>query len=174
MKKKSFILTLATVIYFLFPATVRAVCPVCTVAVVGGLGLARFLGVDDTVSGIWIGGIILSTSLWFVDWIYKKLKKMEHINRIIANSVMVTITYLFVLVPLYLSKIIGHPFNTFWGVDKLILGIILGSIAFTLGMVVDKRVRKINNGKVLFQFQRVVFPVAALIISSVIMYLITR
>jgi len=174
MRKKFLSLILALILYFLFPTIAQAVCPVCTVAVVGGLGLARFVGVDDTISGIWIGGIILSTSFWFVDWAYKKFKKVEKINNNLFTISTAILMYGFVLIPMYLGKIIGHPFNTLWGVDKLVLGTSLGSLAFLLGIFVDKRIRKINNDKVFFHFQKVVFPVAALILSSVIMYLATR
>lgn len=37
-----------------------AICPVCTVAVGTDVGLCRWLGIDDVLSGIWIGGLIIS------------------------------------------------------------------------------------------------------------------
>src|SRR3990172_4136169 len=49
-----------------------AVCPVCTVAVGAGLGISRALGIDDTVTSVWIGGLILSMSFWLIDWLKKK------------------------------------------------------------------------------------------------------
>src|SRR3989344_4306223 len=57
--------------YSLFPSPVGAVCPVCTVAVVAGLGVSRTLGIDDVVTSIWIGGLILSMAFWTIDWIEK-------------------------------------------------------------------------------------------------------
>jgi hypothetical protein len=41
------------------------VCPVCTIAVAGGVGLCRYLGIDDLISGAWIGALLFS--LFFVD-----------------------------------------------------------------------------------------------------------
>jgi len=32
--------------------------------------------------------------------------------------------------PLYLSKMIGIPLNTIWGIDKVLLGIAVGSVLF--------------------------------------------
>src|SRR3989344_8410054 len=58
--------------YFLYPDSVYAVCPVCTVAVGAGLGLSRALGIDDAVTSVWIGGLILSMSYWAIDWLGKK------------------------------------------------------------------------------------------------------
>ncbi|MEK7497886.1 MAG: hypothetical protein AAB656_03135 [Patescibacteria group bacterium] len=172
MKKKllSLFLPLASVIYFLFPADSYAVCPVCTVAVVAGLGVSRMLGIDDSVTSIWIGGIILSSSFWFSDWLSKK-EKFKKFSNIWGVSIAM---YLLVLSPLYLSKTIGLPFNIIFGMDKIIFGTIVGSIAFLLGIFIDKKTREINGGKVFFSFQKVVFPISALFISGVIMYAISK
>src|SRR4030042_718567 len=106
----SIITILSAIFLLVFPLKVLAVCPVCTVAVVAGLGLSRWLGVDDTVPGIWIGGIILSASFWFASWLKKKNITFPYLTVISA-----AIMYAFVLLPLKFAKIIGHPFNTLWG-----------------------------------------------------------
>ena len=76
-----FVFSLFAIRYLLFVNEVDAVCPVCTVAVIGGLGLSRWLGIDDAITGIWIGGLIISLSLWFTDWLYKKYKKIEKYDK---------------------------------------------------------------------------------------------
>lgn len=149
--------------YLLVPGTTLAVCPVCTVAVAGGLGLSRYLGVDDTISGIWIGGLILSSSLWLIDWLKKKNLKF----------LIIFVMYLLVLGPLAWKDIIGHPFNTIWGVDKLILGTVLGSLGFLGGMRLDKKIRKIK-GKQFFKYQKIILPVSFLVIFSILMYLVSK
>jgi hypothetical protein len=68
---------------------------------------------------------------------------------------------------------IGHPLNTIWGMDKLVLGIILGSIFFLLAVYLNNFLKKKNNGKVYFPFQKVVIPVITLAILSVIFYFLT-
>ena len=50
-----------------------AICPICTLAVGAGVGLSRWLGVDDTVTGLWIGGLTVSMILWTIFWADKKL-----------------------------------------------------------------------------------------------------
>jgi len=162
--------------YSLFPAPVSAVCPVCTVAVAGGLGLSRYLGVDDTISGIWIGGLILSSSLWLIDLLsnkdyFKYLKKPRVI--LFAKYLIIVLMYLLIFVPLAWKDIIGHPFNTFWGVDKLIVGTIVGTLVFLTGMWTDKKVRRIK-GRQLINYQKVVFPIALLTISSIMFWIMTR
>ena len=160
------LISLFTVHYSLFTHTVYAICPVCTIAVGAGLGLSRYFGIDDAVSSIWIGGLILSSSFWFFDWVSKKKPKLH------TTYYMLLITlgmYAFVLIPLWFSDIIGHPFNTILGIDKIIFGTALGSIMFLVGMWADKRVRKMK-GKQLFQYQKVVLPVISLVITSLVIY----
>ena len=158
---------------FVIPA--RAVCPVCTVAVAAGLGLSRYLGIDDSVSGIWIGGLILSFSLWLIDWLEKKkFKQLKwYYDFKYRNYTVIFLMYALVVLPLLKSDIVGHPFNKLWGIDKLILGIAAGSGAFLSGVYADKKVRE-SKGKQLFNFQKVVFPVALLLISSLILWIITK
>lgn len=154
------LLTSATVTY--------AVCPICTVAVIAGLGLSRYLGVDDTVSGVWVGGVILSTSFWMSDWLKKRGVKIPYLTLISALAI-----YSIVFVPLWLGKIIGNPLNTLLGIDKLILGTFFGSTAFLIGVFADRYERKIKE-KQLFIFQKVIFPVSALAIASLVFYFIVR
>lgn len=149
---------------FVIPA--HAVCPVCTIAVGAGLGLSRYFGIDDVVSGLWIGGLILSSALWFADWLKKR---GVGIKISILNIIFSILFYLIVIVPLYFTDIMGHPYNTIYGLDRLLFGIIIGSVIFILAISLDKMIRKIN-GKQLFPFEKIVFPVISLIIMSVILY----
>lgn len=144
-------------------------CPVCTVTVIAGLGLSRLLGIDDVITSIWIGAFILSFSFVTINWADKKWPKLKIINwklPIIAS------VYLLVLVPLKLNGSIGITGNTIWGIDKILLGTTTGSIAFLIGIWINKKVRKIK-GKQLFSYQKVAFPILSLIIISIAFYFIT-
>jgi len=160
--KKFFSFLLVSSIYFLTPRPVLAVCPVCTVAVAGGLGLSRYFGIDDSIIGIWSGGLMVSLTLWTIDWL---LKKKWRVSKFFVFLFWIGITY----PPLFWAGIIGHPFNRILGIDKLIFGSILGFFAFLLGVWGDKKVREIK-GKQMFAFQKVVFPVTALTILSLVLY----
>lgn len=158
-----------SVLFLALPTKAHAVCPICTVAVAGGLGISRWLGIDDSVTGIWIGGIILSSGLWLADWINKKGWKGH-----LKNIVSVGIFYLFVIPPLYWGKMIGLSGNSLWGIDKVILGTVVGSILFLGGVFLDKWLRTTNEGKVYIYFQKVIAPVFLLTLGSFILYLITN
>lgn len=154
-----------------FPKPALAVCPVCTIAVGAGLGLSRFLGIDDTISGLWIGGIIISSSFWFTSWLIKKYSLK--IKEVYLQAITSIVTALLVLIPLYISDIVGHPYNTILGIDKLVFGSILGAGLFLASLWADNKLRAFK-GKQLFSYQKVAFPVGFLAIGSLIMYFLTR
>ena len=144
-------------------------CPVCTIGVVAGLGLSRWIGVDDVVSGIWIGGLLASLTGWTVRWLKKRKITFKGVVAITALAY-----YGFVAVPLYRNEIIGHPLNQFWGIDKLILGIAFGTIVFVIAVLIYEIMKKKNDGHAHFKFEKVVIPVSSLIVLSAIFYLATK
>ena len=165
MKK---ILPLLATFYLLLATPASAMCPVCTVGVIAGLGLSRWLGIDDTVSGIWIGGLLMSLTGWTVNWLESKKWNFKG-----SPFVCAIMYYGLVIWPLYTKEIIGHPFNTFWGIDKLVLGIIIGSIFFCAGAILYKYFKK-KNGKAHFPFEKVVLPISPLVILSIVFYFLTK
>lgn len=60
MKKNIFLATGLIILNFLLKAKVFAFCPVCTIAVGAGVGIAEKFGVDDTIIGLWVGGLTVS------------------------------------------------------------------------------------------------------------------
>jgi hypothetical protein len=144
-------------------------CPVCTVTVIAGLGISRLLGIDDLIASVWIGGFILSFSFITIDWINKKWPKLLIVN---YQLLIISLMYLLVLIPLKLNGSIGIAANTLWGIDKILLGTIIGSIVFLIGIWADKKQRKLYK-KIFFPFQKVVFPVVGLILASVVFYIVT-
>src|SRR3972149_2875924 len=152
--------------YSLLVRTAQAVCPICTVAVAAGRGLSRWLGIDDAVTSIWIGGLVLSSSFWLIDFLRKKKPEFS-ISKF--QFPIIFLMYAIVILPLWSAGIIGHPFNTILGIDKILFGTTVGSVFFLLGIWADKKVRAIK-GKQLFPFQKVVFPVVLLAIISLLLY----
>lgn len=145
-------------------------CPICTVTVIAGLGISRLLGIDDVVTAIWIGGFILSFSFVTIEWINKKWPSLPFNFYFLPTFVLM---YLFILIPFKLNHTIGIVRNTLWGIDKIILGMTIGSVIFLIGVWADKFQRK-KFKKIFFPFQKVVFPVLALIIASAVFYFVTK
>jgi hypothetical protein len=169
LRKKIFnliLLALGGILFF--PSQTLAVCPICTVAVGAGVGFSRWLGIDDTITGLWIGGLIVSLILWTISWLDKKNIFFKGRAFWIAFGY-----YALTVAPLYPMDIIGHPYNKFWGIDKLLLGIILGSLFFFLGAQSYTLIKK-KLGHAQFPFQKVVMPILPLIALSVFFYFLTK
>jgi hypothetical protein len=152
-------------ITLLISAKTYAICPVCTVAIGAGVGLSRWLGIDDTISGIWIGGLLVSTSLWTANWLRGK-----KINFKYMTPVILVLMYVLTFIPLHYSKMLTDPYNILWGINKIILGTSIGTILFFLSVFTDRILRKKNDGKVYVPYQKVILPVGYLLLSSLIMY----
>ena len=143
----------------------HAVCPVCTIAVGAGLGLAQWLGIDDSISGLWIGALIVSMSIWTISWLSKKEIRFK------GRKILIFLAYyLIVILPLYWKEMIGHPQNRLCGIDKLLFGIILGTVLFAAGVIFHNYIRKKNGDKSYFKGQKIVFGIAPLVIASIILY----
>jgi hypothetical protein len=149
-------------------------CPVCTVTVVAGLGISRLLGIDDLITSLWIGAFILSFSFVMIDWINKKWPKWKFGFNIWWKVTIIANVYLLALFPLKLNHAIGIVLNRIWGIDKIILGTIIGSLVFLAGAWADKKAREIHGGKQFFIYQKVIFPVLALVLTSVIFWFVLK
>lgn len=79
-----------------------------------------------------------------------------------------------VIWPLYAQGFIGDPFNRLFGLDKLALGIAAGSIIFALAAWGYEIIKKKNNGHAHFPFEKVVLPVSALALLSLLFYFLSK
>ena len=140
-------------------------CPICVVAVGAGLGFSRWLGVDDIISSLWIGALLVSLSWWTVIWLKKKNWGFRYDRAVVPVAY-----YALVLAPLYFADIAGHPLNKIFGIDKILFGTIIGSIIFLLSVWLHNFLKIKNNGKSFFPYQKVVVPVAVLLIISLILW----
>ena len=169
LKSMKYISTLLLTVGLFSAHAALAICPVCTIAVGAGIGLSRYFGIDDSVTGLWIGGLTVSMILWTLEWMKKKNYHFAGEKTVIWISY-----YVIIILPLYFKGIFGHPLNKLWGFDKLALGIFIGSIAFFIGGMLHFHHKRKNNDKVYFPFQKVVFSISPLIILSIVFYLITK
>jgi len=169
-KKNLFLLSVPALSLAALPA--KAVCPVCVVAVGAGLGLSEYLGIDDSIAGVWIGGLIVAMIAWTINWLNRKNWKFG--NKDVRDILITVIYYVMVIWPLMTKNFIGNPARKLFGIDKLTLGIIVGSIAFLGATLWYNNIKKKNGGHAHFPFQKVAWPVGALIIFSFIFYFLTR
>jgi hypothetical protein len=144
-------------------------CPVCVVAIGAGLGFSRWIGIDDVISSIWIGALLVS--IISLTLTYMKKKSWDfHDDGIVITLLYLTLTY----IPLYYAGILGHPLNQIWGLDKIIFGSTVGAFMVYAGHWIHAYLKKKNNGKVFFSYQRVAVPVTVLLFTSLIFYFIIK
>lgn len=149
-------------IAFALPRQILAFCPVCVVTTGTGVGLFRWLGVDDTIIGLWIGGFVISISVW----LSKKIK---------LQPLMIIIGFHSLSLLLFNQMgMLAHPLNKLWGVNKLILGIIFGSLILISTPCLDKFLRSKNDGKIFVSHQKVIIPISLLSVLSLIFYFVTK
>ena len=170
MKKIVLLSVLILGLSLLLAKQALAVCPICTIAVGAGVGLSRWLGIDDAITGLWVGGLIVSMITWTESWLEKKNIRFK--GRILIN---IFTYYALIIIPLFYSGIIGNPLNALCacGLDKLLFGIIAGSLAFWFSASWYFYLKEKNNGHAYFPFQKVVMPILPLIILSVVYYFLT-
>lgn len=146
-----------------------AVCPVCTVAVGAGLEGARLLGVDDVITGIWAGGLTLSLFFWTAGWLKKR-----GVTNIWLGVVLPLVVYYGLLAAVYFMPGMTFGANTLWGIDKFMLGVVVGTVAFYLGARWYIKIKHDNGGHAKFPFQKVVVPLSFLVLVTVVFWLITK
>lgn len=169
MKKVFFVFLSASFATFLLMPVAMAVCPVCTVAVGAGLEGARLLGVDDVITGIWAGGLTLSLFFWTAGWL-----KRHGVKNAFWQIVVPFIFYYGLLGGVYALPGVVFGANTLWGIDKFLLGTIVGTIAFYLGARWYVKIKRDNGGHAKFAFQKVVVPLFFLLIATLIFWLIIK
>ena len=167
MLKKISITSVVGLFYFVTAKVVYAHCPLCVAGAAVGITLTRWVGVDDLITGIWIGGLLGSLSFWFSRILGQK-------NSIYFSRLMVIFVYILVFILtlwsffkfnliIRMDKILGY--------DKLTFGMFLGNVVFYLVDVLNS-VIKMKNGKSLFPYQSIVFSLGSMIIMSMFVYIL--
>ena len=164
--KKLLSAALLSALSMLFVNIAHAVCPVCTIAVGAGLEGARLLGVDDLITGIWAGGLTLSVVFWTANFMHRK--GVQSAGWYLLNIV----GYYTLLFMIYLLPGVNFGADTIFGIDKLFLGILSGTIAFWIGAKWYHKIKRQNGGKPWFKFQKVIWPFGMLLILSLVACLI--
>lgn len=140
-----------------------AFCPLCVAGTGAGVGFFRWLGVDDTIIGLWLGGFIVSVSTWLNKYLTGKEIKIKF-----QLPVIVVGFYSLNFILLRQLGLLSYPYNKLWGINKLILGIALGSLVVVFAFYLDQFLRSKNNGKVFISYQMVIIPIFLLALLGLI------
>jgi hypothetical protein len=140
----------------------HAVCPVCTVAIGAGLTFLEIWGVDLLLAGIWAGAMTLVMVFWTARWMSRRSVKNG-----LWYLLDFVIWYGFLACVYFLPNFkFGGIGNTLWGVDKLLLGVAVGTIVLYAAEKWNAKLLRGNGGKSLFPFQKLLIPFGALALAT--------
>lgn len=138
-------------------------CPLCVAGTGAGLVLSRWLGIDDSISGVWIAAFLGATSFWLGNTLKKKYLPLQDL--VIYLSVFGLTLWSF-----YAFNLIDNHAGLIMGIPKLTFGIVTGGIVFYLVEVGNAFIKK-KRGKVLFAYQPIVFSLVAILVLSAAIYI---
>ena len=167
LKSKVFLvlLSLFTIHYALFTREALAHCPLCVAGAGVGLSLANSLGIDDSITGVWIGAFLGAVSFWTEAFLYKK-----KIKNVLIRPLLYLVIFASTIWSFYQFNLVNRMVQLF-GLDKLIFGIISGGAVFYLADFVDDWVIK-RAGKVFVPYQRIYVSLGSMLVLSILTYIL--
>jgi hypothetical protein len=159
------ILALFLLVIMSVPAWANPACAVCTVAVAASLEIARRLGVDDSVVGVWAGAFLALLGYWLIVWFDKK--KWNFLGRdfwlIVLSVAMIGF--------IYINKLEYNPQPILiFFLDPFLFSVILGAVTLILANHFYQWMKAKNGGHAHFPFEKVAVPVVALALISLYFY----
>lgn len=142
-------------------ALANPACAVCTVAVGASLEIARSLGVDDSVVGVWAGAFLVLLGYWTIKWFDKKNWNFKWRNPIILITSVAMIGFMYISQMQYHAEVIGIFY-----LDPFLFSVLVGALVMILASDFYQWMKARNGGHAHFPFEKVVVPVAALLIAS--------
>ena len=155
----------AAVMLFATTAHANPACAVCTVAVAASLEIAHYLGVDDSVVGVWSGAFLALLGYWMIVW-------FEHKKWRFAGRDFLLITLSVAMIGfMYVSKLEYNPQPILvFFLDPFLFSVILGALTLILSNHFYQWMKKKNGGHAHFPFEKVAVPVVALALLSLLFY----
>ena len=149
---------------FLLAKPVYAHCPLCVAGAGVGLSFSRILGIDDSITGVWMAAFLGAMSLWFTNSLKKKyVPYQEFIIYIVVFATTIISFYRFGLINEH-NGLIGN-------LPKLTFGMLTGGILFYLVDKGNALIKKVK-GKVLFPYQPIVFNLGSMLLLSLGTYIL--
>lgn len=151
---------------------VTAHCPLCTAATVVGVGVTRSLGWDDSIVGVFVGAMIVSSALW-INNILRKKDIGGHAGLRIVSIILAT--FVLTILTFYYAGLfgLGNSYRIF-GIEKLTFGTISGGIVSLGAFWISNRLKEKNEGKVFFNYQTMILTFLALILNAFMFWAVLK
>lgn len=152
---------LLSVLLMMKSALANPACAVCTIAVGASLEIARSLGVDDSVVGVWAGAFLVLIGYWTIKWFDKKQWNFKGRNALILVISVAMIGFMYISEMKYHAEVIGILY-----MDPFLFSVLVGAAVMILSSDFYQWMKKKNGGHAHFPFEKVVVPVLALAVVS--------
>ena len=159
------VLSLLLLLAVVFPAYANPACAVCTIAVGACLEIARSLGVDDSVVGVWAGAFLALIGFWTIKWFDKKGWNFKGRDWTIIAVSVAMIGFMYISELQYHSEVIGIFY-----LDPFLFSTIVGALVLIWSSDFYQWMKARNGGHAHFPFEKVLVPVVALLLASAYFY----
>lgn len=147
-----------------FVRPVYAHCPLCVAGAGVGISLSRVLGIDDSITGVWLAALLGAMSFWISNSIKKTYIPLQKLAIYLAIFVTTTISF-------YRFGLINEHNGLIFNLPKLTFGIITGGVLFYFVDKVNTAIKE-RKGKVLFPYQTIVLSLGSMLILSIGIYVL--
>ncbi len=145
-------------------ALANPACIVCTVAIGASLEIARKLGINDNIVGLWVGALLALLGYWTILWFDKKGWNFKARNFVIMLLSFSVIAFIYRDGFVYTPKIIGFLY-----IDSFLFATLLGAASYIYTQKLYSWLKTHNHGHAHFPFEKVVLPLTVLGIFSTIL-----
>lgn len=143
-------------------AVANPACPICTIAIGAGVGVAESLGVPSVVVGIWAGALLTLLGYWMIKFFDKRGWKFWGRDVLLIGVSVAMIGFA------YVGDLQYTP-QEIWSViylDPILFGALLGMVVLIVVEKLYEWMKRKNGGHAHFPFERVVLPVVVLALAS--------
>ena len=159
---KNLILSLLTFIFYPVQAFANPACAVCTVAIGASIGIARRLGIEDSVVGLWAGALLTLFSYWCIKFFDSKNWHFW------GRDFLLMLLSVGMIGFIYISEVIYQP-HVIWYVfylDPILFSALLGMLIYIYSQKFYQWMKARNGGHAHFPFEKVVLPLGLLLLAS--------
>lgn len=139
------------------PKVALAHCPLCVAGAAAGITVTRWVGVDDSITGVWIAAFLGAMSFWTDSYIRRKIKSP------LVKPAVYILFFALTIWSFYKFQLVIRMVQIF-GLDKLTFGMVTGGIIFYL---VDQ-----IKLKHYFNYQRIVISLGSMTLLSLAVYIL--
>ena len=163
--KKLLLFPLGLIGFLISAPPAYAHCPLCVAGAGVGLTLSRLLGIDDSITGVWIAAFLGAVAFWTETALIKDKELKLTLRPLIYIGIFVATIWSFYK----FNLIVKH--GEIFGLDKLTFGMLVGGVAFYLVDIIDDLIIK-KKGKVFFPYQRIIVSLGTILLLSIGMYVL--